>query len=195
MINPSSLIQEISSSSVGLSAAKTGETAIAFYNAALPALEIFAVLVAVALIAGTIAIIIRTGWFSLRVDRVRDVILKTDMPKKRASEAWAAAQKCFFSGTPNDLKMAIVQADNILDDALHYAGIRGSNLGDRLKNVRREQIPNLEDVWTAHKLRNEIAHGANFTLKRAEAERALDTYEVALKNLGVFDQNKKPEKK
>ena len=108
------------------------------------------------------------------------------MPKKRAADAWAAVQKHFFSGSPNDLKMAVVQADNILNDALRYAGIRGSNLGDRLKNIKHGQIPNIEDVWAAHKLRNEIAHGTNFSLKRDAAERALATYETALKNLGAF---------
>ena len=86
--------------------------------------------------------------------------------------------------------MAVVEADNILNDALRYAGIRGVNLGDRLKNVKRGQVPNLEDIWAAHKLRNEIAHGMNLTLKRDTAERALEAYETALKNMGVFDEGK-----
>ena len=168
-------------------AGRLGQTALALYNAALLPLEIFSVLVVAALIAGTVIIIIKTGWFSLRVDRVRDVILKTDMPKKRAGASWATVKKHFFAGDANDLKMAIVEADNILNDALRYAGIRGGNLGDRLKNVKRGQIPNLEDVWDAHKLRNEIAHETNFSLKRDVAERALDVYETALKNLGAFE--------
>ena len=84
-----------------------------------------------------------------------------------------------------------MQADNVLNDALRYAGIRGSTLGDRLKNIKRGQIPNLEDVWAAHKLRNDIAHGTNFPLKRDTAERALEAYETALKNLGAFEAEKK----
>ncbi len=168
-----------------------GQTALAAYNANLFMLEIFAVLVSAIFITGTIIIIIKTGWLSIRVDRVRDVILKTDMPKKHAKEAWATVQKHFFSGNPSDLKMSIVEADNMLNDALRYAGIRGTNLGERLKNIKRSQMPNLEDIWDAHKLRNEIAHETNFVLKRDTAEHALETYNVALKNLGVFDIEKK----
>jgi hypothetical protein len=167
-------------------AGRLGKATLTLYNANLPALEIFAVLASAALITATVFFIVKTGWFSLRVDRVRDVILKTDMPKKRAQAAWAATQKHFFAGDANDLKIAVMEADNILNDALQYAGIRGVNLGDRLKTIKRGQMPNLEDVWAAHKLRNEIAHETNFSLKRDTVERALDAYEVALKNLGVF---------
>jgi hypothetical protein len=169
-------------------AGRLGQTALTLYNASLLPLEIFAVIVTAAIVAGIVILIIKTGWLSLRVDRVRDVILKTDMPKKKAGNAWAAVQKHFFAGDTNDLKIAVMEADNILNDALQYAGIRGVNLGDRLKSIKRNQIPNLEDVWDAHKLRNEIAHETNFPLKRDTAERALDAFETALKNLGAFDE-------
>lgn len=171
-------------------AGRLGQATLALYNGNLLPLEIFAVLISAGLIAVTVILIIKTGWLSLRVNRVRDVILKTDMPQKGAQAAWAMSQKHFFAGDANDLKMAVVEADNILNDALRYAGIRGINLGDRLKNVKRGQMPNLEDVWAAHKLRNEIAHGMNLILKRDTAERALEAYETALKNLGVLGEGK-----
>jgi hypothetical protein len=167
---------------------RLGKTAISLYNVSLLPLEIFSALVVIVLIVATVVIIIKTGWFSLHVNHVRNVVLKTDMSKKEAQKAWAAVQKHFFAGDANDLKMAVMAADNILNDALRYAGVRGGNLGDRLKNIKRDQIPNLDDIWAAHKLRNEIAHEINFSLKRDSAERALETYHAALKNLGVFDE-------
>ena len=168
-------------------AGQLGQTALASYNAALPTLEIFAVLAVAVLITGSIIIIIKTGWFSYHMNNIRNVILKTDMPKQEAVAAWAIVQKHFFAGDTNDLKVAVMEADNILNDALRYAGVRGVNLGDRLKNVKHGQIPNIEDVWAAHKLRNEIAHEMSFPLKRDTAERALESFKTALKNLGVFD--------
>jgi hypothetical protein len=176
--------------SAAIAAGHLGQTALAIYNSNLSMLEIFAVIISALLVTGTIIIIIKTGWLSYRVDRIRDVVLKTDMPKKHAKETWDTVQKHFFSGNPNDLKMSIVEADNILNDALRYAGVRGVNLGERLKNIKRSQMPNIEDIWDAHKLRNEIAHEMNFSLKRDTAERALDAYKIALKNLGVFDGEK-----
>ena len=183
-------LQNIQSSSAALAqnAGHLGQSAFTLYNANLLPFEVFSVIVVAALVVGIIMLIIKTGWFALHVDHVRDVILKTDMPKKRAGEAWAAVQKHFFAGDPNDLKIAVMEADNILNDALRYAGIRGTNLGEKLKNIKCSHMPNLEDVWDAHKLRNEIAHETNFTLKRDTVERALDAYGAALKNLGVFDK-------
>ncbi len=165
-----------------------GQTAVALYNIDLPFLEAFAVLVTAGLIVGTITIIIKTGWLTTRVDRIRHVVLKTEMPRQHAQSSWSAVQKHFFAGNMNDLKVAVMEADNILNDALRYAGIPGASLGEKLKNLRRDQVPNLEEVWQAHKLRNDIAHETNFVLKRDAAERALESFKVALKNLGVFDK-------
>jgi hypothetical protein len=57
----------------------------------------------------------------------------------------------------------------------------------RLKKVSTAQLPNVDDVWQAHKLRNRIAHEADFALKRDLAERALTVYEQALEHLGVLE--------
>ena len=73
-----------------------------------------------------------------------------------------------------------------MNDALREAGVVGIQLGDRLKKASPEQVPNLNELWQAHKLRNQIAHEPNFKLKRDLAERALGIYETALKNLGIF---------
>ena len=94
-------------------------------------------------------------------------------------------QEHFYRGGESDLKVAILEADKLLNDALREAGIVGIQLGDRLKK-RATQIPNLNDLWHAHKLRNQIAHEPNFRLKRDLAERALGIYETAFKNLGIF---------
>jgi hypothetical protein len=151
-------------------------------------LEILSVIVTAALIAATVFFIAKTGWFTTRVDRVRHVILKADMPKKRAQDAWKKTQAHFFAGDDNDLKIAIMEADNLLEDALRFAGVRGNNLGDRLKNLKKTDVPNLDQIWQAHKLRNQIAHEANFTLRRDLAERTLGIYEEALHNLGVLKE-------
>ena len=47
-------------------------------------------------------------------------------------------------------------------------------------------MPNLNELWQAHKLRNQIAHEPNFKLKRDLAERALGIYETALRIWASF---------
>ena len=158
------------------------------YSSHLGILEFLGLLVSLAIFAIIVYFAIETGWWATRVVRFRDVVLQSNISKDRAQKSWAAIQELFYRGGDNDLKVAVLEADKLLNDALREAGVMGIQLGDRLKKATESQIPNLNELWQAHKLRNQIAHEPNFHLKRDLAERALDIYETTLKNLGVFDK-------
>lgn len=158
------------------------------YFSHLGMLEFFGLVVALIFFAGIIYFIVETGWFTLRVDRFRHIVLQSNISRKEAQESWHRIEEQFYRGSESDLKVAILEADKLLNDALRDAGIMGIQLGDRLKKANAQQIPNLNELWQAHKLRNQIAHEPNFKLKRDLAERALHIYEVALRNLGIFQE-------
>jgi hypothetical protein len=148
--------------------------------------EFFGFVIALVFFAGVIYFGIETGWFALRSSRFRHIVLQSDISKKAARDSWKRIQEQFYRGGENDLKVAILEADKLLNDSLREAGVMGIQLGDRLKKTTAEQVPNLNELWQAHKLRNQIAHEQNFKLKRDLAERALGIYEEAFKNLGIF---------
>jgi len=149
--------------------------------------EFFGFVIALVFFAGIIYFAIETGWLALRTEHFRDIILQSNISKKRAQESWRRIEEYFYRGGESDLKIAILEADKLLNDALREAGMMGIQLGDRLKKADIGQIPNLNELWQAHKLRNQIAHEPNFRLKRDLAERALDIYKTALTNLGIFE--------
>lgn len=165
-----------------------GQNFLAVYFANVTWLEVLSVLITLALVAAIVYFAIETGWYANRVDRFRHIVLQSDIAKDHAQESWHHIQEYFFKGSENDLKVAIMDADKLLNEALRDAGIMGTHLGDRLKKANANQIPNLNEIWQAHKLRNQIAHEPDFKLKRDLAERALSIYQVALKNLGVFEE-------
>jgi hypothetical protein len=164
----------------------TSQNFIAAYFSNLGALEFFGLVIALIFFAGVIYFMIETGWLSLRVDRFRHIILQSNISRKQAQESWRRIEEQFYRGGESDLKVAILEADKLLNNALREAGIMGIQLGDRLKKTNTSQVPNLNELWQAHKLRNQIAHESNFKLKRDLAERALGIYETALRNLGIF---------
>jgi hypothetical protein len=91
------------------------------------------------------------------------------------------------SDNPNDWKLAIIEADIILDDALKQKGYPGASLGERLKNVAPEQLNSLQDAWEAHKVRNRIAHdGADFVLTKRIAQETINRYQRVFSELGVL---------
>ncbi len=160
---------------------------ISLYLSNLGWLKAIGLLLSMSFVAATVLFAVRTGWLALRVDRVRDVILKTNLPKKRSIKAWQVIQKNFFSGDDPHLKVAIIEADNLLDEALKLAGFRAPMLGDKLKMLTEAELPGLNQVWEAHKLRNRIAHESGFKLNRDMAERALAIYEQTFKDLGLLE--------
>ena len=164
-----------------------GQNFIAAYLSHLGLLEFIGLIIFLAIVAGIIYFVIETGWWTLRVERFHAIVLQSNLSKKEARASWDAIENHFYRGGENDLKVAILEADKLLNDALRDAGVMGIQLGDRLKKANEHQIPNLNNLWAAHKLRNQIAHEPNFRLKRDLAERALKIYEAALKNLGVLD--------
>lgn len=84
----------------------------------------------------------------------------------------------------NDKKHAVLDADKLLSLALKKRGYQGT-VGDQLKKAGK-LFTNINDVWSAHKLRNQIAHELNFNLSHPDNQRALRSFERALKDLGAL---------
>lgn len=90
------------------------------------------------------------------------------------------------SENPNDWKLAIIEADIVLDDGLKQAGYIGTSLGERLRGISPAQMQSLDDAWEAHKVRNQIAHGGtDFVLTKRLAEDTLKQYRRVFAELGI----------
>ncbi len=90
------------------------------------------------------------------------------------------------SSNPNDWKLAIIEADIILDEALKSRGFVGNSLGERLKSISPTQLASLNEAWEAHKVRNRIAHeGADFVLTKRIADETITRYRRVFNELGV----------
>ena len=189
---PTSTTLQNLQTNVASSATAVGQNFMSAYFAHLGALEFISVIICILCFALIAYVAVHTGWLDNRVDRVRDIVLRTDMSKYRAQNSWNAVQEHFFKGDENDLKVAIMDADKLLNEALRGAGVLGAQLGDRLKKLRPGQLPNIDDVWQAHKVRNQIAHEPGFVLKRDLAERTLNIYEKALQDLGALGEELPP---
>ena len=81
--------------------------------------------------------------------------------------------------------MVIIDADKLLDKALHEMGTPGKTMGDRLKRSG-SRFTDLNAVWRAHKLRNAIAHESDLEITFRQANAALSIYKQALKDLGAI---------
>ena len=81
--------------------------------------------------------------------------------------------------------MTILEADKLLDRALHEMGTQGKTMGDRLKKSSN-RFTELNSVWRAHKFRNAIANDTDFEVSYNQAKNILAVYKQALKDLGAI---------
>lgn len=98
------------------------------------------------------------------------------------TKRWRKVLEHIESQNPNDWRLAILEADILLDDMLKEQGRPGETLGERLKSLDRATFLEHDKAWEAHKIRNLIAHeGTNFTLPHREARRIVSLYQDVLR--------------
>jgi len=97
-------------------------------------------------------------------------------------ERWEVVENHLNSENPAEWRLAIIEADSILDDMVKKMGYDGNSLGERLKAVEVSDFNSVQSAWEAHKVRNQIAHeGAGFELTHREAKRIIGLYENVFK--------------
>lgn len=105
---------------------------------------------------------------------------------KRITKSWSKIKDYLNSGLESEYKIAVIEADNMLDNSLKRIGYAGSTLEERLSKMTSATLPNIKDVYDVHKIRNSIVHDPNFSLSLDDAKKILDIYEIAFKNLQVL---------
>ena len=94
------------------------------------------------------------------------------------NEHWGKVLGYLFSQHSSDWKLAIIEADSMLDGLMDQLGYRGESLGDKLKMANQDNFSNLTIAWEVHTIRNKIAHeGLAFELSQHEAKRVIALYE------------------
>lgn len=118
-----------------------------------------------------------------KVVHLVDFLIREEIPEMRVNK-WDEIQKKIDSENSSDWKMAIIEADSLVDEIIKGIGYKGEDLGERLKNIEPSDFENLQNVWEAHKIRNKIAHEADaFQITKEEAKETLEKYRKALKEL------------
>ena len=114
-------------------------------------------------------------------------LLTHAFPKRHLNKSW---QKILIRLKKNDeanLRLALIEADNIFDDLLKQMRLPGESMADRLKYIDSSQVSNIDEIWRAHKLRNVIVHNSDYPITRNEMEFGVGAYEKALKELEFID--------
>lgn len=133
-------------------------------------------------------------YYISRTEWVKEVILydfvqfffKRPYGIKKVARRWEAMKKGLTVGTEPEWKLAVMEADDLLDDILAKMGYTGEGLSDRLKKVPADVLPSIDSVRQAHKVRDNIVHDPDYRLTLEEARSALEGYDKAFQELEAF---------
>ena len=110
-------------------------------------------------------------------------VVKVDTAKYQAE--FLAIENTLDKLQPKSWNETVLELDKMLDEVLRELGFQGDTMAERLKSAN-SSIKNINAVWYAHKLRNEIAHTRKFSVGFDQAKRAVTVYRRALQDLGVI---------
>lgn len=96
---------------------------------------------------------------------------------------WLSIEQSLDRDNPATYPMAVLNADSLLDKALQAKNIPGKTMGERMKKF---EWSNANSVWSAHKLRNRIAHDHDVKLDYRQVRLALNSFKQALKDVGAI---------
>lgn len=117
-----------------------------------------------------------------------DVFLEGEAKEvEKENPKWSRIFELGNSNSPSDWRLAILEADILLEEALRAAGFMGESIGEILKSLERSDLLTLENAWEAHKVRNRIAHsGQGYDLTERETRRVLSLFESVFRELRVI---------
>lgn len=98
---------------------------------------------------------------------------------------WLTIEQQLKRDEVSSYHMTVLNADTLLDQALKEKGVKGATMGERMKNMQ-QKWSNANHVWSAHKLRNQIAHESDVRLDYDSVRRTLTAFKQALKDIGAI---------
>lgn len=125
--------------------------------------------------------------FSIAIYRFMRILRRPELhgtSREQIMKRWEQIEHTATQGTMGS-KLAIIEADKLLDQVLRSMSMPGATLGERLKSTAYS-YPNIRKVWGAHRLRNQLVHDTSFEMGSRQAKQALDDYKAALKVLNVM---------
>jgi len=138
-------------------------------------------------LAGAIYFYKKTGYLHLDQLETWDILKNfKDYGVSKAQKQWKKIKQNFEKDDPVYWKLALLEAEKLMDEILIRMGLGPGTMDERLSRATVDEIPNLQDVIRARSLCQDIAKDPDYRLDKENAENTLGAFEKALISLQVF---------
>ncbi len=104
---------------------------------------------------------------------------------REINKRWKKIMTKVDSGAESDYNLAIIEADDFLQQILDEKGYEGKTFEELINNAGRNILPNFQEILGFHNVRNSIVHNPNYKLELEEAKKILSVLEKAIKNASI----------
>jgi len=105
--------------------------------------------------------------------------------KSEIRQRWKDVVEIVNARKELNYKLAVMEADKLLDHVLKLLNFPGNTCRERL-DYGCYKHPRLKKVLWAHKVRNKVAHDANYHLRHGETKFILKHFKQALRELDAI---------
>jgi len=155
---------------------------------ALPAIYIVSLLVTGILLWLTIYCISASQYVKSRViEKGMDYFGVGDVGKYRQLRAWKHIIKRMKTNNPSNWKVAVLEADRLMDEILKSAGYRANTPDERFKQMEPHAFSSVDQIHEAHQIRNRVMREPDYTFAKEEALKVIRIYQQAFKENGLLD--------
>ena len=105
-------------------------------------------------------------------------------PKIR--QRWQRIMHRLDTGSEAEYKLAVIEADTLLNEMLQRMRLAGETVDERLQKITSLMIPIVDDLRSAHQVRNSIVYDPDYRFSLTEARKVLLVYQKTLENLDLF---------
>ncbi|MBI5153366.1 MAG: hypothetical protein HZA36_02820 [Parcubacteria group bacterium] len=160
---------------------------IVFTDSFLFTLKLISSFISAVLFAGIIWLVMKMRVFGLQAEQLSDMMAMAQVDRKRVLKAWKEVRDRLEKGDEANLRLAIIDADKLLDTVLKRMGYVGDTMADRLKKITKAQLRSINELWSAHKVRNNIVHSPDHALSYQEAVEVVGIYERVFREMNLID--------
>jgi len=150
-------------------------------------IKILFILISLYFLAGIIYFLSKTHYLQwLYGEPVTSLLTQRPYGVKKIDKQWKRIVERLKSDSEEEYKLAIIEADAILDEVLKKIGYKGDTIDERLEKVTTDAISNLEELKKVHQIESDIVRDPSYHLTKEEAKKILLVYKKTFEELDVI---------
>lgn len=146
-------------------------------------LKTFAIVASLILLVNIVLLAVKLKFYKNFYVNAMKGSAQVSIPEGKLKKRWKKVRKNVASRDPAAYKLALIDADKIVDHILDMGGYSGKTMDERLEKINDGQIENVAALSEVHAIVKKIVEDPQFIVSAGEAKEAIEVYESTLKDL------------